>query len=169
MPLYFSTVDDTLDVLATLPEVFAIDHAEANLFNPVGQLLQTAGPWARILNHLLSTGAQHEPIIGRTCGVRWTHAAAKVQVKVGRKRTPRFARWIRVEFGNEILVAAFLPHIYTSDGKKYADHRFVVGCSDESILPLVMLFTDNFTGHAEGDDSWEPASQSSASTGSTNG
>ena len=163
MPLYFSTVDDTLDVLATLPEVFALENAEANLFNPVGKLLEDAGPWARILNYLLSNGGELDAIRGRTCGVHWTHAAAKVEVKVGRKRTPRFARWLRIQFGNEILIAAFLPHIYKNEGgKKFADHRFVVGCSDESILPLVMLFTDNFTGYAEGDDSWEAGSADSA-------
>lgn len=164
MPLYFTAVDDTLDVLATLPEVFALENAETNLFHPLGKLLEAAGPWARLLDYLLSTG-ERETTYGRTCGIGWTHATTRVQVKVGRKRTPRFARWLRIQIGNEILIAAFLPHIYKERGKQFADHRFVVGCSDESILPIVMLFTDNFTGHAEGDDSWEAGSADSTNMG----
>jgi len=147
---------DALDTLQTLPEVFAIENAEMTLFRPEADIFSEAGFWSPILRCL--TAASVVEGRGHLSGIHWIKESRPVRLKRG---VIRFARWAEVKLGNEILIAAFLPHVYSENGKEFVDHRFVVGCSNEQIVPLILLIADQIGGNTEGDDSWEMASPSS--------
>jgi hypothetical protein len=158
--LDFKKPPRVVEALQFLPEVFVLDDAETSLFTSVDALTQRAGSWTRLLLHLTSsTNLQGS---GASCGIQWERGSCPVRLKGNGFAVIRFARWVEIKLGNDILIAAFVPKVYTDrKGKEYADHQFVVGCSNQNIVPLVMLFTDLITGNAEGDNSWEMASQSS--------
>lgn len=149
--LYFNERTPSLCVLESLPQIFIIEEAETNLFRPTSDIFDDAGCWRRILQRLIGNYSMQS--IGRFGNVSWVASTANVWLKhdkwVG--AVPRAARTLEVHMGNQILVAGFVPHVYTLNGMPFADHRFVVGCSDENIVPLVMLFSDVILGEG----SWE--------------
>lgn len=149
--LYFNERTPSLCVLESLPQIFSIEEAETNLFRPTTEIYNDAGCWGRILNRLSSRYSMRGS--GRFGDLSWRASSASVGLQHLKwpGRVQRSARTLEIHLGNQTLVAGFIPHVYTLGGMPFADHRFVVGCTDEAIVPLVILFSDVILG----DDSWE--------------
>jgi len=148
--------DEIVSILSDLPEIFSIEYAETKLLRSVSD---EAGEWSRMLLHL-AAGGEPSHNEQHCCGITWRQQRTPAWFGDTNVSTHRFGRWIRIKVKNQILVVAFLPCIYSDGLRPYIDHRFVIACSDIKIIPIVLLFTDQITGVAEGDDSREVVFQS---------
>lgn len=126
--------DDAADIINDIPVVFSLEQLEGFLFQSMHDLMIDAKHWARFLKYLIHNRTKSSS--GTICETTWTTGS--------RFSLERFTRWIKVKVGDDTLVVVLGPHKY--DGQ--VNYRFVVACTNENIIPTVMLFSDHILGEA---------------------
>ena len=124
--------DDAADIIDDIPVVFSLEQLEGFLFQSMPELMIEAKHWARFLKHLIHNRTNTSS--GTICETTWTTGS--------RFSLGRFTRWIKVKVGDDTLVVVLRPHKY--DGQ--VNYRFVVACTNENIIPTIMLFSDHILG-----------------------
>lgn len=156
---YFKERTPSLCLLETLPQIFSSETFERNLFKAEYEH-NDMGCWNRIFDYLYGKFLISSK--GSLGDLSWQASSTIVSLNheqwTWRDSTiKRSARALEIHLHNQTLVAAFVPHVYNEDGKiPFADHRFVVGCTDESMIPLVILFSDVILGDETWDENLQP-------------
>lgn len=128
-----TNLDDTADIINDIPVVFSIEQLEGFLFQSMHDLMLSAKHWSRFLRYLIHN--RTETSSGAICDATWTTGS--------RFALERFTRWIKVEVGDDTLVIILGPHRCDAGQVNY---RFAVACTNENIIPTVMLISDHILG-----------------------
>ena len=126
-------LDDTADIINDMPVVFSIEQLEGFLFQSMHDLMIAAKNWSRFLRYLIHN--RTETSSGAIFVAKWTTGS--------RFASERFTRWIKVEVGDDTLIVILGPYICDAGQVNY---RFVVACTNEKIIPTVMLISDHILG-----------------------